>query len=113
MAFVRIETKRLILRGYSANDLASVTALWAPEMTRFNGGPVDAATVAGKVDLYISQWTLLGYGFWAVEDRGGTYVGHVGISHTPGSIEPKIGWAFLPAHQGRGYATEAVEAALD
>ncbi|MDJ1159016.1 GNAT family N-acetyltransferase [Chelatococcus sp. SYSU_G07232] len=117
----RIETERLVLRGHEARDFEAVTALW--------GNPAVVAHIGGKPSTreeswarmlrYAGLWRLLGYGYWAVEEKGtGRFVGDVGFADfkraiTP-SLEgtPEIGWVLAPAVHGRGYATEAVQGAL-
>jgi RimJ/RimL family protein N-acetyltransferase len=64
-------------------------------------------------------WLIYGYGYWGVERKDdGLLVGQVGLADfkremTP-SIEgvPEAGWIFAPDAHGRGYALEAVSAAL-
>jgi RimJ/RimL family protein N-acetyltransferase len=68
---------------------------------------------------YGGLWALLGYGYWIVREReSGRFVGEVGLAEfrrevTP-SLEgaPEAGWVLAPWAHGRGYATEAVRAAL-
>jgi RimJ/RimL family protein N-acetyltransferase len=38
-------------------------------------------------------------------------VGFVLIGFEPGDLEPELGWLFLPAAEGQGYAAEAATAA--
>lgn len=57
------------------------------------------------------QWVW--YAMWNIEQKDGTHVGDLcfkGLS-TDGAVE--IGYGILDAFQGRGYATEAVRAAID
>ena len=61
----------------------------------------------------------MGHGFWAIEDKmSGELVGDVGIMEARRDItpsfegEPEVGWSLSPHVHGRGYATEAVGAAL-
>ena len=65
------------------------------------------------------HWAILGFGFWAVEEKAsGRFVGAVGFLSLKRALEPplgdtpEIGWVLDPAVHGRGYASEAVEAAL-
>ena len=65
-------------------------------------------------------WSLLGYGFWTVREKAtGRFVGEVGYADfhrglTPVlETRPEIGWVLSSAAQGRGFASEAVAAALD
>jgi len=65
------------------------------------------------------MWSLIGYGYWIVEDAAsGQYIGEVGFGDHRRVMEPsivgipEIGWVLGSAFFGRGYATEAVSAAL-
>lgn len=62
---------------------------------------------------------MLGYGYWAVYDKkGGRFVGDVGFADFHRAFEPSIegvpemGWVLDPWCHGRGFASEAVRAAL-
>lgn len=66
---------------------------------------------------YAGLWAILGYGFWVVRERGsGRFVGEVGLADFHRDVEwgrdPECGWVVARWAQGRGYATEAVAAAL-
>ncbi|HEX8308972.1 MAG TPA: GNAT family N-acetyltransferase [Allosphingosinicella sp.] len=116
-----LETPRLRLRGYRASDL---DAQWAsmsdPEVVRFLGGvPQSREETWRKILGSPGLWALLGYGYWVAERlEDGAYLGQIGFADfkremSPG-IEgiPEMGWIMAPQAQGRGYATEAVLAAL-
>ncbi len=72
-----------------------------------------------RVLRYAGHWAMLGYGYWVVEEReGGAFLGEVGFADYHRKIDPpldgvpELGW-FLAAHaHGKGYATEAVRAAI-
>jgi RimJ/RimL family protein N-acetyltransferase len=62
---------------------------------------------------------LLGFGYWAVEEKvSGRYIGELGFADykraTRLSLDgmPEIGWALASWAQGKGYATEALKAAI-
>jgi len=63
-------------------------------------------------------WDLLGYGYWAVEQLDGRWVGQVGFADFKRDLRPSIeglpemGWILARQAHGRGYASEAVAAAL-
>jgi RimJ/RimL family protein N-acetyltransferase len=62
--------------------------------------------------------SLLGFGYWVVEESTSEFVGEVGFSDSKREIEPplgavEVGWVLKPPKHGLGYATEAVQAALD
>lgn len=67
---------------------------------------------------YVGHWALLGYGYWAVRDKlSGEYLGSIGFSNflrdiTPALDAPEMGWTLVSSAHGKGYATEALRAAL-
>lgn len=115
-----IETERLLLRPHRLSDLPACFAMWKdPAVTHFIGGkPFTENQTWMKVLGYRGHWELMGYGYWAVEDKQTkTYVGELGFGDFRREMEPKlaypeIGWAICSAAQGRGYATEGLTAAL-
>lgn len=68
---------------------------------------------------YAGHWSLLGFGFWAIEEKGGaSFVGELGVAEFQRQIEPtfdgdpEAGWVLMPNAHGKGYATEAMRAVL-
>ncbi|MGK7868641.1 GNAT family N-acetyltransferase [Falsiroseomonas sp. E2-1-a20] len=117
----RLDTPRLILRPHTTGDFPALAALWAdPEVTRHIGGrPFTAEESWSRLLRYAGLWPLLGFGYWAVEDRAtGAYLGDVGFADFHRALDPpveglpEIGWVLAPAAHGRGVATEAAGAAL-
>ena len=116
-----IDTPRLRLRAHRPDDLDASLAMWGdPAVTRFIGGrPFTREEVWGRLLRYSGMWAFMGHGFWAIEDKAtGELVGDVGVMEARRDIkpsfegEPEVGWALSPRIHGRGYATEAVGAAL-
>ena len=117
-----LETPRLRLRGFRADDLDPQWAtMQDPEVYRHLGGaPATREDTWRKILGSPGLWALLGYGYWVAERReDGAYLGQIGFADfkrdmTP-SIEgiPEMGWIMAREAQGQGYATEAVLAALD
>ncbi len=117
----RIGSPRLILRPHRADDLEACARLWAdPDVVRhITGRPQTREETWARLLRYAGHWAWLGFGYWAVEEReSGAYVGELGFAdfHREGLPQlaglPELGWALSRAVQGRGYATEALRAAL-
>ena len=120
-AIPSIETKRLIFRGHRFEDFEECAALWAdPQITRFIGGkPFTREEVWTKLLRYLGHWSLMGFGHWVVAEKSsGRFVGEVGFADFKREIHPSIegepesGWVLARWAHGRGFATEAVRAAL-
>lgn len=114
-----LETARLTLRGHRADDLTPCAAMWAdPVVTRFFGRPFSAEETWSKLLRYAGLWPLLGFGYWAIEEKATRrFVGELGFADfqramTPPLDAPELGWALAAEAHGKGYATEAVRAAL-
>ena len=114
-----LETPRLILRPWREEDLDPLFAI--------NGDPDSmrhflSVLTRPESDAWgrrmQSHIDAHGWGFWAVEERGGApFVGVVGLMtigwqarFTP-AVE--IGWRIAPAHRSRGFAAEAARRCLD
>lgn len=116
-----IVTDRLTLRAHEIADFADSVAMWADEkVTRFIGGrPSTDEECWQRLLRYGGLWPLLGFGYWVVrERRTDRFVGEVGFANFHRELDPPFGdvpesgWALSPAFQGKGYAGEAVGAAL-
>jgi RimJ/RimL family protein N-acetyltransferase len=116
-----IETERLRLRGHGYDDLAQCLAMWSdPNVTRFIGGkPSTEQQTWLRLLAYIGHWSLLGFGYWVVEERDShTFVGEIGFADFKRDItrsmkdSPELGFALASSYHGKGYATEAVRAAV-
>lgn len=116
-----IETDRLVLRGHVLEDFPAYAAMWAdPQVTKFIGGkPLSEEEAWGKFLRSFGQWLVMGFGFWSIEERSsGERVGEVGFVEGRRDIVPSLvgvpecGWSLARPAQGRGFATEAVKAAL-
>lgn len=117
-----IETDRTILRAHGLDDLEAYAALWAdPVVTRFIGGRARTREeVWIRLLRYAGMWPLIGYGFWAIEEKEtGHLIGEAGFHDLKRDLVPSIegvpeaGWALLPATHGKGLATEVVGAIHD
>lgn len=117
-----IETKRLILSKHTVEDFPALTQLWMTEsVVRHIGGmPSTERESWMRMLAYGGLWPLLGFGYWAVREKETRkYVGDLGFADFHRMVEPKVkgipeaGWVIAPEFQGKGYATEAMQAALE
>lgn len=115
-----IETERLRLRGRTLDDFAFFADMWAdPDVTRYiDGEPRSEEGTWTKFLRMIGHWAALGCGYWVVEEKAtGSLIGEAGFGQfkrvTKPSLKetPEMGWAFASSAHGKGYATEAVNAA--
>jgi RimJ/RimL family protein N-acetyltransferase len=116
-----LETERLLLRGHDAGDFADCVAMWSePVVVRYTiGDPSPASRTWLRILGYRGHWGLLGFGYWAVQEKSsGRYIGELGFADFKRDIRPSIegipelGWALAPWAHGKGYATEALKAAV-
>jgi RimJ/RimL family protein N-acetyltransferase len=116
-----LETERLTLRGHTPDDLAEYAAMWGdPEVVRHIGGrPFTSEECWHRLLRGVGHWEVLGFGYWVVRERAsGGFVGEVGfadlrrILDPPFGDAPEMGWVLATSAHGRGFAGEAVGAAL-
>lgn len=116
-----IETERLRLAPHGLGHYEARAAMGAnPHVMRFFGGALHSAEESwARVLRYAGHWALLGYGLFAVEERAsGRFVGEVGLMDfrrgLGGDFDPfpEAAWVLDEWAEGRGYATEAITAAI-
>jgi ribosomal-protein-alanine N-acetyltransferase len=109
-----VETERLRLRMFRADDLDSLAAMLAdPEVMRYveNGQPKDRDVAEKAMNSIIAHWGRHGFGRWAVEEKeSGEFIGFGGLRSLFGV--PEVVYHFARAHWGKGYATELARASL-
>ncbi len=116
-----LETERLRLRRHRIQDYLDSVRMWAdPIVTRYiRNTPFTPEETWSRLLRYIGHWALLGFGYWVIEEKvTGTFSGEVGFADYHRDIAPslagtpEIGWALAPHAHGKGFATEAVRAAI-
>lgn len=117
-----VHTTRLRLRAHSAEDLDAALGIWQrPDVYQvFTGEPLNRSDVWLRLLRYNGLWDLLGYGYWALEERAsGRYVGQLGFADYKRGLVgfdgryPEAGWVIDPEFAGQGFATEAMSAACE
>jgi RimJ/RimL family protein N-acetyltransferase len=113
-----LETERLILRPFTADDFDAFAAMCAdPRVMQFlavDGKAMSRPEAWRSLAGIIGHRTLRGFGMFAIEERaGGAFVGRAGPWQPEGWPDFEIGWALRSEYWGRGYATEAVKRCIE
>ncbi|MEO5326314.1 GNAT family N-acetyltransferase [Mesorhizobium sp. CC13] len=111
-----IETERAILRPHRLDDFETYAEMWAdPVVTRFIAKPRTREESWQRFLRHAGSWSLIGYGFWAVEEKAtGRFVGEGGFHDLKRDLVPSIegtpeaGWGFVADMHGKGLASEVV-----
>lgn len=114
---VTLETERLLLRPFRAEDLDAYAALCAdPEVMRYigEGKTLGRAESWRQMAFFLGHWQLRGFGLWAAEHRAtGALIGRIGLHRPEGWPGLEVGWLLGRAWWGQGLATEGGRAALE
>ena len=117
-----LDTERLSLRLPTLSDFEDSAAMWGdPAIVRHIGGrPFTREESWLRLLRHVGHWQLFGFGFWVVRERkAGGFVGEVGLGDFRRETiptfhgNPEIGWVLVQSAHGKGYATEAAQAALE
>ncbi|MDD3920240.1 MAG: GNAT family N-acetyltransferase [Eubacteriales bacterium] len=108
---MRLETKRLILREYTMDDLDSLYEILSdPESMRYYPAPFGYERCGAWIQWNLENYEKYGFGLWAVvRKEDGRFIGDCGITMQmiDASQEPEIGFHIHKAYTRSGYATEA------
>jgi RimJ/RimL family protein N-acetyltransferase len=114
-----VRTERLTLRKATPEDLRAVYEIrslpevgqWMPDLpTSYDAWAVNQGRNSGldRMVLVLLHDVVIGHLYLHVEDAWG----QAEVREQAKSAQAEVGWAFDPAHQGQGYATEAVRELL-
>ena len=109
-----LETPRLILRRLQFDDAPFLVKLLNEPSFLENIGDRGVRSIE-DAHRYLREGPMAmyekyGYGLWHVALRDGTFIGMCGLLKRDNLPDPDIGYAFLPAFWGQGYAYEAAAA---
>jgi RimJ/RimL family protein N-acetyltransferase len=115
-----VETDRLLLTRPTVDDFDAFNAMLSdPKVFRFLGNSAAPRPEAWtKLLRNIGHWDAFGYGIFAIREKdSGRYIGEIGIGHFQRGLGtdfdpfPEGAWLLASEAHGKGYATEAAEAA--
>ena len=110
----KIETERLILRGWKENDFETLAEVYADEdHVKYFGGAKPRWQAWRHFASIIGHYNLRGFTFFAVEEKqSNQMIGWVGPWHPEGWPEQELGYILKRSANGKGFALEAAKAAL-
>jgi RimJ/RimL family protein N-acetyltransferase len=119
---VRVETDRLVLRVLRLADFDDYLEVAAdPDTFKYSHrGGMTSDEAWTRLLRQVGHWSTLGWGLFAVEEKStGRFVGEVGLGDFRRGLGedfdgvPEAGCTIAKWAQGLGYATEAMQGALD
>jgi RimJ/RimL family protein N-acetyltransferase len=117
MAMATLETERLVLRQMTPQDVDHLLGIFSdPVAMRHYPATKDRSETEDWVATNLRRYAEVGLGLWVVElKESGQFIGTCGLTmqEVDGVWEPGLGYLFLRASWGRGYATEAAAACVD
>jgi RimJ/RimL family protein N-acetyltransferase len=117
-----ITTERLHLKLPTIDDFeARVAILQEPAVYKYLGGmPFNRHDVWSRILSQIGHWHVYGFGYWCLWERSsGQHVGNLGFGVLERGVvpdfgtAPELGYILGTQFQGKGYASEAAQAAHD
>ena len=104
------------LRPWSASGLDLLRRCNVPEMMLHLGGPESDEALVARNEKYLALWQSgEAHKFQVFADDASDPVAMVGYWDSIWRESPilEMGWSTAPEHQGKGYATRAIVAALE
>src|SRR5688500_17921228 len=113
-----LETERLILRRFTADDVDNLVDLDSdPDVMYYNSGgrPTPREEIErGHIPAYLDYYRHYeGYGFWAAIEKGtGAFLGWFHFRPYEGAPvdQPELGYRLRKSAWGKGYGTEGARA---
>lgn len=105
-----LDTRRLQLRGPRIYDFDAYATIFCSDRARHMGGPMTRAGAWADFTNYCACWLLHGFGLWTIDASTTPSAGFALIGYAYQDPEPELGIFLTTEAEGKGYATEAVEA---
>ncbi len=112
-----VETDRLLLipcEHAHAAALNSINSL--PEVMKFLGGKAESLEDTERfIERVIERWKQHGCSWWTIFEKATEdSIGGATLQYLPGDSKGRleVGWRLAPSAQGKGFATEAGQAAI-
>jgi ribosomal-protein-alanine N-acetyltransferase len=115
MALALIQTKRLTLRPCGLDDVDALHQLWIdPDVRRYLWDDIEIPRERAEATVCDAmESSAQGLGLWLVIERAtDALAGFCGLIRREREGEPELLYGLAPAFWGRGFATEAAQAAL-
>lgn len=116
MTLPDLRTARLELRPFTLDDVDPLHRLWTePAVRRYlwDGEVISRARSLGVVESSIASAESTGIGMWSVRLSGEPQIiGFCGFRAATEPTDAELVYGIDPAHQGKGFATEASQAVL-
>ncbi|WP_458793011.1 GNAT family N-acetyltransferase [Yoonia sp. MH D7] len=114
---MKLDTERLRLEPFAPEHASGLHAMDSDsEVMRYIGATKTLVETNEGIIRVAERWERLGYGWWAIIEKGtGDLVGAACVQDA-GHVEGaplEIGWRLIASAQGKGYAAEAGEAAMN
>jgi ribosomal-protein-alanine N-acetyltransferase len=111
---LRLTTKRLVLRAPTLDDQTAWHAIYLDAEEVWYGAPRSSLDDnRARLERQIVHFEDHGFGMCAVElAASGETIGAAGLQHLEGGPEIEVGYRFLKAHWGHGYATESARSSI-
>lgn len=112
-----IETERLLLRTFTKDDAQLIYNLnQDPDVIKFTLDPVKDLNHAAEIleKTILPQYAMYNHGRWVVHSKSDLqFIGWCGLKARPERNEIDLGYRFIKAAWGNGYATESAFASLN
>jgi len=112
---ISLETNRLKFRQWTKEDFTYFKSYFSNTyQTQYLGGLKNAEDAWRLMATYIGHYHLFGYSYLAIEEKKShRFVGSVGLWNSDPWPELELGYWILSEMEGKGYATEAANAAKE